>query len=75
MSDLRRAAIDAGTNASFLASGTAQLTDGTGKLRSGGDQLAAGVTELNDGSPPCRRHDQTPGGHRAAGRRCDPARR
>ena len=50
VSDLRRAAIDAGTNASFLASGTAQLTDGTGKLRSGGDQLAAGVTELNDGS-------------------------
>lgn len=52
--EARRAAIDAGTNASFLANGTAQLLDGVSKFQAGdvsGDvqRLQDGANQLRDG--------------------------
>ncbi|MBC3186579.1 hypothetical protein H7347_08360 [Corynebacterium sp. zg-331] len=52
--EARRAAIDAGTNAGFLANGTAQLLDGVSKFQAedvGGDvqRLRDGAAQLRDG--------------------------
>ncbi|MDP9852206.1 hypothetical protein [Corynebacterium lowii] len=48
LADARRAAIDAGSNASFLANGTAQLLSGVEKFESGG--VTEGAAQLTDGA-------------------------
>ncbi|WPF66301.1 MULTISPECIES: YhgE/Pip domain-containing protein [unclassified Corynebacterium] len=50
--EARRAAIDAGTNASFLANGTAQLLDGVSKFQSG--EISGDVQRLRDGAAQLR---------------------
>lgn len=50
--EARRAAIDAGTNASFLANGTAQLLDGVSKFQA--EDVTGDVQRLQDGAAQLR---------------------
>lgn len=48
--DARRAAGEAGTQATFLVTGTNQLVDGVNKLSDGAKDLGPGVHQLSDGA-------------------------
>lgn len=48
--DARRAASEAGSQASFLSTGTGELSDGTGQLRDGAGELASGVDDAKTGA-------------------------